>query len=92
MDGGSAEGVVVGLAEAAQDGRKVQIFFLHFLMMAAALLGLATANELLHCFEDFIGSAHVAVDKVLVVELQKPVVSFVFLQRPMPSVNLFRFF
>lgn len=30
VDGGSAEGAVVGLAEAAQDGRKVQIFFLHF--------------------------------------------------------------
>jgi hypothetical protein len=47
--------------------------------MAPALFGLPAANKYLHCLEYLIGSAHVAVDEVLVVDLQKPMIALVLL-------------
>jgi hypothetical protein len=45
------------------------VFFLHLLMMAPALLGLAGADKLGHGLEYFIHSSHVLVQEVVVVDL-----------------------
>ena len=48
-------------------------------MMATALLSLSALDKIRHGFEYFIGSAHILVDKMFVVELQEPVIEFVLL-------------
>lgn len=55
------------LSEASDDGGKGLMFFLHFLVMAATLLGLPAANEDFHGFEDLVHPAHMSVDEVFVV-------------------------
>ena len=42
------------LAKAFENSIKRDIFFLHFLVVAAALLSFPRANEVCHNFEDFI--------------------------------------
>ena len=59
----------------------------HFLVVAAALLGLPTSYENLHGFEDSVHPPHLSVHEVFVMDLQKPVVFLVFLQQPMASVH-----
>ena len=71
--------MVVLLSEVYEDASKVDVFFLHFLVMASALLSLPSTYKQLHGLEYFICSAHVAVDKVLVMNLQEPVVLLVLL-------------
>ena len=48
-------------------------------MVASALLGLSRSHEGRHCLEDFVHPAHVFVQEMIVVDLQEPVISFVFL-------------
>lgn len=62
------------------------VLFLHLLMMAAALLGLSGPDEVGHCFEDFVHPSQMSVDEVVAVDLQKPVVSFVLLLKPMTCI------
>lgn len=66
--------------EIGQDYCELQIFFLHFLMMTAALLSLSGPDELLHRLEDLVSPTHVAVHEVLIVQLQEPVILLIFLQ------------
>ena len=70
--------MVVFFSEVDQNVGEVDVLFLHFLMVASALLGLSAANKYFHCLENLVGSSHVAVDEVLVVDLQKPMIALVF--------------
>lgn len=67
------------------------ILFLHFLVVASALLSLPAGDEVRHCFEDFVGSAQVLQDEVAVMEFEEPVVEFVFLGSPVPFLNILGF-
>jgi len=55
------------------------VFFLHFLMMATTLLGLSSAHEHCHGFENLVHSTQVFVQKMTVMDLKEPVITFVFL-------------
>ena len=57
--------------------------------MAATLFCLPCAYEDLHCFEDLVCAPHVSVDEMFEVDLQKPMVFFVLIKRPVTSVNIF---
>ena len=83
--------MVVLVPEVADNRDEVVVFFLHFLVVAAALLGLPGANKGLHGFEYFVHAAHVPIHKMFVVNLKEPVISFVFLLHPVPPVNVFLF-
>ena len=75
-----------------EDAGEVEIFFLHFLVVATALLCFSATDEYFHGFEDSVGSAHLVVNKVLVVNLEEPMVEFVFLGKPVPVVLGLHFF
>ena len=83
--------MVVLLPETADYRDEVVIFFLHFLVVAAALLGLPCAHKGLHGFEYFVHAAHVPVNKMFVMNLKEPVISFVLLLHPVPPVYVFLF-
>jgi hypothetical protein len=87
-DGEGAGGVVVFFSEVEQNVGEVDVFLLHFLVMAATLLSLPGADEQFHSFEDFVSASHVAVHKVLVVDLEEPVISSIFLGQPVTVVHL----
>lgn len=57
--------------------------------MAATLFCLPCAYEDLHCFEDLVCAPHMSVDEMFEVDLQKPMVFFVLLKRPVTSVDIF---
>ena len=82
--------MIVLLSKVCEDASKVDVFFLHFLVMAPTLLSLPSPYEQLHSLEYFVCSAHVAVDKVLVMNLQEPVVPLVFFQHPVSMILLLR--
>ena len=86
--GRGTDGVVVFLSEMNKNVGEVDVFFLHFLVVTSALLSLPGADEEFHGFEYFVGSTHVTVDKVLVVNFQEPVVSLVLLGQPVPMILL----
>ena len=83
--------MVVLVPEVADYRDEVVVFLLHFLVVAAALLGLPGANEGLHGFEYFVHAAHVPIHKMFVVNLKEPVISFVLLLHPVPPVYIFLF-
>lgn len=56
-------------SQVSDDGGKVEIFFLHFLVVAAALFGLAGADKELHGLEDLVHASHVAVDEMGIMNL-----------------------
>lgn len=62
------------------------MLFLHLLMVAPALLGLARADEERHGLEDLVHPAHMLHQEVGVVDFQKPMISFVLLEGPVANV------
>ena len=64
------------------------ILFLHLLMMTAALLGLPAADERSHIFKDLIGPPEMLEDEVPTVDLQKPMISLIFLGSPVPLLDV----
>jgi hypothetical protein len=60
--------------------------FLHFLMVAATLLGFPRGHKEGHGLKYFIHSPHVFVQEVMMVDLQKPVISLIFLDCPVAEV------
>ena len=80
--------VIVLFSEVYENVGEVDVLFLHLLMMASALFGLPRTNKYLHCLENLIGSSHVTVDEVLVVNFQEPVILLVFFRHPMSMVQL----
>ena len=83
---GGVKGAIVLFSEMNKDIGEVDVFFLHLLVMASALFGLSGANEYFHDFENLVGPAHVAIDEVLVVNFQEPMIPLVFLGQPMTVV------
>lgn len=68
------------------------IFLLHFLVVAAALFGLASGDEGSHIFEDLIGPAKIFEDEMATMDFQKPMISFVLLGGPMALLDVFLLF
>lgn len=58
----------MGLSKVRDDGYEGVELFLHFLMVAPALLGLPRPQKQLHSLEYLVSASHVAIDKVLVVQ------------------------
>jgi hypothetical protein len=80
----------VSLSESFQNVGETAVFFLHFLVVASALLGFSGLNELFHSFEYFVHSPHVLVQEVLTVDFEEPVISLIFLVIPMTSLETLR--
>ena len=57
-------------------------------MVTTALFSLATSHKLFHRLKDLVHASHLAIDKVLVVNLQKPMIAFVFLYQPMAPIEV----
>lgn len=57
--------------------------------MTPALFGLPGADEDLHRLENLVHSTHVPVHKVPVVYLQKPMIFFILVGRPVPPIHIF---
>lgn len=68
------------------------IFFLHFLVMAPALLRLSGLDEYGHALEYFVCPAEVLLDEMTVVYLQEPVVQFILLLSPVPLLDVLGLF
>lgn len=68
-DGLNHKRIIVHLPEIGDDGRKIEVFFLHLLMMTATLFRLPRAYEYLHGLEDLIHPSHMSVHKMCVVNL-----------------------
>ena len=73
------------LAEIQKDLSNSVIFFLHFLMMAATLLGLSGADKNRHRFEYFVHSSHVLIQEVMIVNFQEPMIPPVLFNSPVPE-------
>jgi hypothetical protein len=57
------------LSQVSDDCGKIDIFFLHFLMMASTLLGLSGSYKQFHSLENLIHASHVSIDEMCVVNL-----------------------
>lgn len=77
--------VVVLKSQTHENLREMFILFFHFLMMWSTLFSLSCFYEGCHGFEDSISSSEMLVKKVLMMELKEPMVSFVFIWRPMTA-------
>lgn len=77
-------GVVVFEPEFGEYAVEGEVLLLHFLVVAAALLGLTGADEVGHALEDLVGPAKVLEDEVAVVDFEEPVVELVLLGAPVP--------
>ena len=87
-----ADCVVILFPEVDEDVGEVDVLFLHLLMVTPALLCLSSSNEYLHRLEYLVSSSHVTVHEVLVVNLQKPMITLVFFRQPVSMVELFWLF
>jgi hypothetical protein len=63
--------------QASNDGSEGKKFLFHLLMMGPALLGLSSSNKGLHRLENFVHPSHMSVDKMNVMEFQKPMIKFI---------------
>ena len=63
------------------------MLLLHLLMVASTLLGLSGNHKFLHCLEDLIHPSHLLVDKMRTMNLQKPMVFFIFFSCPVSSLQ-----
>ena len=52
------------LSQIGDDSGKIDIFFLHFLMMASALFGLSGSYKQFHSLENLIHASHVSIDEM----------------------------
>lgn len=69
------------------------ILLFHFLMMASALFCFPRGDKGCHIFEDFISSSKMFMYEMATMNLQKPMISFVFLGCPVSFLYiLFLFF
>jgi len=69
------EASVVFFPEIGDDGWEGEVLFFHFLVVTPALFCLPGAHEVLHAFEDFVHASHLAIDEMLIMNFQEPVVS-----------------
>lgn len=76
---------VVTRSQVQQNFDKDLMLFLHFLVMASALLCFSTTHEFCHTCEYAVHSSQATVHEVGVVNLEKPVVSLVLLHCPVPE-------
>ena len=67
------------------------ILFLHFLVMTSALFCLSSLYKVGHALENFIGPSQVLQHKVLIVQLQKPMIQLILLLSPVSLLNILRF-
>lgn len=74
---------VVGHSQTEQNLWESLVLFLHFLVMAPTLLCFPCAHEFGHTCENSVHSSETAVHKMTVINLQKPMVSFVLFNGPM---------
>ncbi len=64
------------------------IFLLHFLVVTATLLSLASGDEGCHILEDLVCPSEVLEDEVATVDLQEPVIPLVLLHRPVALLDV----
>ncbi len=57
-------------------------------MVASTLLGLSGLDEGCHALKNSISSPEVFLEKVLMVKLQKPMISFIFILGPMAALSV----
>ena len=57
-------------------------------MMAPTLLGLPAPHEQSHRFEYFVCASEMLIEKVVVMDLQKPVVSFILFETPVSEFSI----
>lgn len=88
-DGLDHERIVVHASEIGNDGRKIVVFLLHLLMVAATLFRLPRAYKNFHSLEDLIHPPHVTIHEMRVVNLQEPMILFILLSGPMASIHVF---
>jgi hypothetical protein len=67
------------------------MLFLHFLMMASALLGLSSANKFSHTCKYSVHSPQAPVHEVSVICFQKPMISLILLQGPVSKLLIWVF-
>ena len=78
---------VVTQSQSFKNIRETAVLFLHLLMVAPTLLCFPTYDKLLHCFEDFVHPSHVLVEKMVVMNLEEPMIPFVFINIPVSSLH-----
>lgn len=55
-------------------------------MVASTLLSLTTPNEIRHGFKYFVHSSQVSMNEMITMNFKEPVVPFILLPQPMPSI------
>ncbi len=77
----------MGLSKFLKNFQETSMFFLHLLMMTPALLSFSSQNEFFHCLKNLVHSSQMLVHKMLAIDLQKPMISFVFFKCPVSSLK-----
>ena len=67
------------------------IFFLHFLVVAPALLCLPGPDKSLHSLEYLVHATHVPIHKMSIVDLKKPMIFLILFVHPVTSIHIFLF-
>ena len=80
---------IVSFPESFENLWKTAMLFFHLLVVTPALLSFPRQDKLLHGFEDFVHSPHLFVQEMRIMDLQEPVVSLVFIDIPVSSLNSF---